>query len=342
MILEEGHPLRAHTTLRVGGPARFLARCATEADVREALAFAEAQRLPWRVLGEGSNVLADDAGFAGVVLRMELPGISISSQEDGAVLVTAGAGVSWDALVRAAATRALWGIENLAGIPGTVGAAPVQNIGAYGSEVKDTIASVRVLDTTCGQVRELLSEACAFGYRESTFKHDPALIILSVTFRLARVGEPALAYKDLQQAKTSGVALTTPSEVGEAVRAIRARKFPDLREHGTAGSFFKNPTIAHEVFARLRMQYPELPGFPNEMGVKVPLAFILDRVLGLRGYREGKVWLFAAQPLVLVADAGATASAIDAFANDIARRVHDATGISIEREVRNIFSQNIL
>lgn len=333
MILKEDVLLSGLTTLRVGGPVRYLAACETESDVHDALAFARAKSLPILILGEGSNVLASDAGFKGVVISMRMPGIE-TSEEGNDVILKTGAGVRWDDFVRYAAERSLWGIENLAGIPGTVGAAPVQNIGAYGMEVKDTISEVRVFDTKTGEIRLFSNQDCAFGYRDSRFKREEGLIILSVSFRLKRDGAPSLGYKDLQTLIDAGEDLSTPAAIGEAVRAVRARKFPDLSVHGTAGSFFKNPTVSEAAYAELARRYEGIPGFPNDEGVKVPLAFVLDKVLGLRGHRVGNVSLFDAQPLVLVAHDGATADEIDAFADDIKKRVHASTGIMIEREVR--------
>lgn len=334
MILEEHVPLSSRTTLRVGGSARFVVECSSVEDVRDALAFAKEHALPWGVLGEGSNVLAHDTGYEGVVLLMRIPEI-IETVQNGAVLLSAGAGVSWDALVRYAAARELWGIENLAGIPGTVGASPVQNIGAYGTEVKDTLHDVRAIDADTGKERVFTNAECAFGYRESRFKKEPNLVITSVSFLLRKDGEPQVAYKDLQVAAAEGKDLSSPESIGNAVRTIRARKFPDLSLVGTAGSFFKNPTIPATDFDTLKQQHADLPGFPNEQGVKVPLAFVLDHVLNLKGYTEGNVSLFEQQPLVLAAKDGATADEIDTFANRIAARVHEATGIRIEREVRS-------
>lgn len=334
MILREHVPLSSLTTLRVGGSVRFVAVCETREDVQEALAFARARLLPWSVLGEGSNVLASDEGYEGVILSMRIPGIALAAQ-DGAVLLTAGAGVSWDALVREAAAQGLWGLENLAGIPGTVGASPVQNIGAYGMEVKDTLHEVHAIDATTGEERVFPREACGFGYRESRFKREPDLVIVAVSFVLRKGGEPQVGYKDLALAAAEGIDLSTPESIGNAVRTIRARKFPDLALVGTAGSFFKNPTIPAADFDRLKEEYTDLPGFPNEHGVKIPLAFVLDHMLNLKGYAEGNIALFEKQPLVLVANGGASANEIEAFADGVARRVHDATGIRIEREVRS-------
>lgn len=333
MILREHVPLSSLTTLKVGGLVRFVVECASESDVREALAFAHAQNLPWSVLGEGSNVLASDEGYAGVLLLMRMPGC-VFEETDDSVLVTVGAGVPWDEFVTLCVERGLWGVENLAGIPGTTGASPVQNIGAYGTEACDSIAEVRVLNTKTGGVEHIANKDCAFGYRESRFKHDKTLIILSVVFRLETEGTPSLGYKDLAAYEAMNEALTTPKAIARAVRSIRAQKFPDLATHGTAGSFFKNPTISKEKYAELAEKFEGLPGFPNDAGVKIPLAFVLDHVFNLRGYTEGNVSLFERQPLVLVTRTGATAHEVDVFAKSITERVQDVTTISIEREVQ--------
>ena len=330
MIVREQVPLASLSTLRVGGPARFVYKVTSEEEVCAAVAFAKEQALPWRVLGEGSNVLASDAGFEGVIVLMRLTGIS----DEGNGIVRVAAGESWDGFVHYAADRTRWGIENLAGIPGTVGASPVQNIGAYGTEVKSTITSVTVLNTNTGKIEELTSAECGFGYRESRFKQEPHLIILSVTFSLQSDGTPQLGYKDLAHALSEGVVMGTPKEIGEAVREIRSRKFPDLNTCGTAGSFFKNPTISANEYQALTKTYPELPGFETNKGIKIPLAFVLDKVLSLRGYAEGSIALFSNQPLVLVTHDGATEREVNSFADRIAEKVFDATGIKIEREVR--------
>ena len=336
MTVEENVLLKTITTLRVGGPARAVAHCTTVDDIREALAYARERHLPFYPLGEGSNVLAHDEGYAGVVLQIALPGLTFETQPDDTTLMSAGAGVSWDEAVEAAAERGLWGIENLAGIPGFMGAAPVQNIGAYGMELKDTFAYADVIDTATNEVHRLTREECAFGYRDSRFKHEPNLIITSVTLRLKSEGTPKIEYGDLQRARDEGVDLTTPRAIGIAVRAIRSHKFPDRTQFGTAGSFFKNPVISESAYAKLAERYGTVPRFPNPNGVKIPLAFVLDKVLGLRGHRKGPAWLFGAQPLVLVVDADGEAKDVEALATEIETRVKEATDITIEREVRSM------
>lgn len=336
MILRESVPLSRLTTLRVGGPARYVVPITTDSELIEALAFAREHSLPYVVLGEGSNVLAPDRGYDGLVLLMQTVGVTYTDREDGTVEAIVQAGVSWDAFVSEATARGLWGVENLAGIPGTVGAAPVQNIGAYGMELEQSLRLVHAYDAEAGREHMFTREACEFGYRQSRFKTERNLIITQVTFALRRDGTPQLSYADLAHAQENGISLTTPAEIADAVRVIRAQKFPDRTKEGTAGSFFKNPIVSDDEYARIQAVYPLLPQYPAIGGVKIPLAYVLDKVLALRGYRMGSARLFEAQPLVLVADHGATAADVEALACDVEQKVFDAIGISIEREVQSI------
>jgi UDP-N-acetylmuramate dehydrogenase len=288
------------------------------------------------VLGGGSNVLASDAGFAGLIIRPQIGGIDFIETADGSVEVVAGAGVGWDALVQACVERGLWGLENLAGIPGNVGAAPVQNIGAYGAELADTYIWCDALSRASGSSKRFAREEAQFSYRESIFKKEGEWIITRVALRLATVPKPNLVYADLMRAQKQGVLLTTPTEIAEAVRAIRSQKFPSLADWGTAGSFFKNPLIPSAAYAALERRYPGMPGFPSDGMVKVPLAWVLDHVLSLKGFKNGHVRLFEHQPLVLVTESGATANAVENFANEISEKVFSATGIKVEREVQSL------
>ena len=332
MELREQVPLSQLTTFKIGGIARYVATCSSVADIQEATNFAKEHNLPFTTIGGGSNLLVADGGYAGVVIHMQLYGLTCT--DDG--LVVAGAGVVWDDVVREAGARGLWGIENLAGIPGTTGASPVQNIGAYGAELADTLVYVDVFDTASGATLRLTKEECALGYRESRFKQEPNLLITSVALQLSRDGTPRVAYKDLAARIEKGDVLNSPISIAEAVRAVRANKFPDLQTHGTGGSFFKNPVITEEAFIKLQSKYEGIPGFPTAEGVKVPLAWILDNVLHLRGYKLGRASLFERQPLVLVTEEGATAEDVDALALDVAQKVFAATKINIEREVRTL------
>lgn len=335
MEIKENIPLSSLTTLRIGGPARHVVECFSIEDIREAVRFAKDKGVPLIPFGQGSNVLASDEGVEAVVALIRIPGLVWNVEEED-VLVEVGAGVSWDSFVQQACERNLWGIENLAGIPGTVGASPVQNIGAYGSDVSQSIISVDVYDTESNSVKRFSAEECTFGYRDSIFKHRKNLIITAVCFKLGKLGNPHIEYADLTKYKNEGGLMDTPTEIAIAVRSIRSKKFPDLSEWGTAGSFFKNPTLSEAIFDTLKQKYPDLPGFRTEAGIKVPLAWILDHVLMLRGYTLGHAFLFHTQPLVLVASPGASAKDVEVLAKEVSNKVFEATGITIEREVRSL------
>lgn len=335
MQFEENVILAPLTTLRVGGPAALFARAGSVDDIHQAASYAREHALPLIVLGDGSNVLIPDGGFNGVVIKNELRGISF--QDDGAsVIATVSGGENWDTFVKEAVHRGLWGVENLSGIPGTVGATPVQNVGAYGSEIAEYIEWVDVFDMLRGEPARLAPTDCKFDYRDSIFKHEDGkrYVIVAVCLRLSREGRPNLAYHDLaEHFDQTGEDPTLPA-IRRAVLAIRKRKFPASGEYGTAGSFFKNPIISSEEAASLRARHPHVPLFPvGQNRVKVPLAWLLDHVCGLRGAWHGVVGSYEHQPLVLVTRDGATARDLAAFAEKIEKDVHDKTGVRIEREV---------
>lgn len=337
MTVQENVQLDAYTTLKIGGAARYFAVVATTDDFLQALKVAEEKKLAVMVLGGGSNVLFDDRGFDGFVIKNEIMGISWGKEEEGEVRVHVGAGESWDAFVAASVLRGLYGLENLSGIPGTVGASPVQNIGAYGVEVQHVIESVQAIDTRTKELQTLSREACLFGYRDSIFKRPEGnhLAIVGVTFILHSTGSLFDEYKDVVAYKKSvGKETLTLSELRAAILHIRSLKFPPLARYGTAGSFFKNPIISSAHFQKLSATFPGLPGFAVQGGVKVPLAWVLDTILHKRGWKKGKVACYEKQPLVLVTEAGATAEEVKTFAHEVAEDVERATGIRIEWEVR--------
>ena len=315
--ITENVPLALSTTFKTGGAARYFIPVTSLTELGAAVDFAKAKQLPLFVLGGGSNVLVADAGYAGVVVQIQLRGISYTDVSETAVEVTAAAGEVFDEVVAETTRRGIWGLENLSAIPGTVGATPVQNVGAYGVEVADSIVSVTVLNRETGAIEVLSHAACAFGYRDSYFKRSGGAeyIITSVTFLLSRVPQPQLSYADFA-ALESMSETQTPETIRAAVTAIRAAKFPDWSVVGTAGSFFKNPIVTTVEADRLRTLYPALPLYPTTDGyTKVSLGFILDKICGLRGYAKGGVRLFEKQALVLVADIGTTAAEIISFAD---------------------------
>ncbi len=336
MTISENVPLVPMTSFRIGGAARYFTTVTSEDEVQAALSFARERSLPVFVLGGGSNVLVADEGFPGLVIKVDVLGITRA--EDGPrTRVIAGAGVPWDELVETTVRAGLCGFENLSGIPGSVGATPVQNVGAYGVEVGDRILHVDAIDTETGAARSFARDECAFGYRDSFFKSAAGkrYLIVRVHFALGAGGACDTSYRDLAQYfARPGAPAPTPAVVREAVLGIRAEKFPDLATCGTAGSFFKNPVVPEEHFAALAGRFPGLPGYSVSGGrVKVPLAWVLDRALNLKGVRAGDVGAHGAQPIVIVNYGSATARDVDIFARDIEARVRAACGIDIVREV---------
>jgi len=336
MIPKAHVPLAPYTTFHIGGQARFFIEALTKKDIEDAIAFAREQHLPLYPLGGGSNVLIKDEEIKAVVLRVANRDISFENDGDDTLLI-AGAGMSWDTLVDTIGARSIFGIENLAGIPGTLGGAAVQNIGAYGAELSSVFVYADTINRVTGKQQSITASEAAFAYRTSFFKTHRDFVITHVVLRLKKSSTANLSYPGLAQVAASGEKLTTPAEIARAVRAIRAKKFPQNAGEGTAGSFFKNPIIARKLADVLAARWPGLPIFAQEDGrVKVSLAWLLDHALSLKGYATGHVRLYENQPLVIVARDGATARDVDAFADTIAERIRTATGITIEREVETV------
>ncbi len=327
--------LAEHTTLKVGGEALRFAAVHDEDELVAAVAHAKKEKLSITVLGGGSNVLVSDAGVSGMVIQNRIIGLALEDTND-ATLLTASAGEVFDDIVAEMADIGVWGLENLSHIPGSVGATPVQNVGAYGVDVADLIQSVRVYDTETQEYSELSNADCQFGYRDSLFKKPEGkkYIVVSVTYAFAKDAGPTLDYRDLQNRFEN---TPTPHEVRDAVIEIRSAKFPNWKEVGTAGSFFKNPIIEQSRYAILLETYPELPGFPTtDQKIKVPLGWILDKVLGLKGEGTEKVGTYQGQALVLINRGQATAEDITSFADEIVAKVKEATEIDVEWEVTKI------
>ncbi len=331
VFIKPFEPLSFYTSFRIGGPARFLIEVDSVKGIKIAVTFAQDKKLPYFVLGEGSNLLVSDKGFEGVVIKVKIKGIDFPESN----LLVAGAGEHWDTVVAVAVSKNLSGIENLSYIPGSVGAAPVQNIGAYGSEVKEVIEWVEVFDPARMDVRTLSNADCRFGYRNSVFKSEAGknLIVTRVAMRLKEHAKPNISYKDLAH-YFANTKEPTIAEVRNAVIEIRQKKLPDIKKVGTAGSFFKNPVITEEKYKELAGTYVGLPSFPAEQGFKkIPLAWILDKVCGLNGHKEGNVGLYETQPLALVNFGGGTASEIKSLAEKISKQIKEKTEVKIEWEV---------
>jgi len=332
--IKEFTPLSELTTMRVGGPARFFSIAETIEDVKSAVSFVREKNIPIFVLGEGSNIVMGDRGFPGLVLKMRIPGVSFHQVTPKNVEAIVFAGECWDAFVEKTVRRGLWGLENLSFIPGTAGAAPVQNIGAYGTEVRETIKWVEFFDMETMSVRKLSNEECRFSYRDSIFKHSEGLhlIILKICFSLVPYGAPRTEYKDVMK-YTEHHRLKNPSlsQMREIIIAIRKSKLPDVSEYGTVGSFFKNPIVTRSKAKELLKQFPDMPHHAYGTGeeVKISLAWILDNVCSCKGMRIGDIAVYDRQPLALINFGKENAHEVRALANRITALVKEKTGIDI-------------
>lgn len=329
-ILRENIPLAPLTTMGLGGPARYLAECASLDDLRACLRWAAAEARPVQVLGGGSNVLFADAGYGGLVLKVGLSGMAFN----GATVEVA-AGEDWDGFVQCCVERGLAGVECLSGIPGSVGATPIQNVGAYGQEVKDTIAQVRALDCQTLEEVAFAPAECGFAYRQSRFKgvDRDRFIVTSVTYRLDASGQPQIRYPELRRHVND--AQPTLAAVRAAVLGLRRGKSmvidPQDPNSRSVGSFFLNPVIDAEAFAALKERYPNVPHFPDAAGVKVPAAWLVEQAGFHKGLQRGAVGISERHALALV-NRGGTTREVLALAGEIRDGVEQTFGIGLERE----------
>lgn len=361
----ENVPLAQYTTFKIGGPARFFCSVSDEKQLVEAVKFAKKKKLPIFILGGGSNVLVSDDGFNGLVIRNEMRGMGGAGSGN---IIASAAGENWDDLVKYTVEHNLCGLENLSAIPGTVGAAPVQNIGAYGVDVSSVIKLVRALDTKEMKFVEFGNKECQFEYRDSLFKKEKGrYVITAVSFELTVGGKPNISYRDLREyfagrqshgsePKTEKISLFNPlnwfharndkadsvvrkyepsiADVRDVIIEIRANKLPDWKHWGTAGSYFKNPVVSREKYIDLKGKYPELSAFEYGEKMKIHIAWIIENVCKMKGLMAGNVGVYDKQALVLVAKPGAVASEIVSLANNIMKCVKEKTGIELESEVQ--------
>lgn len=339
-VIRENVRLAPYTTLRIGGIARYFADIDHEEQLREALHFAQSHKLPTFVLGSGSNVLIADSGFAGVILHPVNKGIIFHKPKNGAALVTVAAGEDWDKFVQQCVARDLAGVECLSGIPGLVGATPIQNVGAYGQEVSETIVSVRAFDRQEDRVVEMTNEECHFSYRASLFNTTARdrYFVLAVTYKLQPHGAPTLHYADLQKYFAGHPQPPSLPEVREAVMAIRKHKgmviVPNDPDCQSAGSFFKNPIVAPEKLAQVEAAASEfVPRFPGANGqVKIPAAWLLEQAGFRKGYEQGRVGISSKHTLALINRSNATARELVALVGQIQQQVQTRFGISLVPE----------
>lgn len=335
MLLREQVALAPYTTFGIGGPARWFVEAADEDSLVEAIRFARERSAPLFVLGGGSNLLVSDRGFPGVVVRIALTGI-----EQRANIFSVAAGENWDAFVSHAIENGFGGLECLAGIPGTVGGTPVQNVGAYGQEVSSTIVSVRVLDRDHLTFSSLAASACGFAYRRSIFNstHRDRFIVTRVDFQLHPKAVPVLEYPDLQRWFQRRADTPSLAEAATVVREIRHRKGMLLVEGDpdchSAGSFFRNPVVSQSRFSEVAAKAPAPPPcFPAPAGqVKIPAAWLVENSGFHKGLALGAAGISSRHALALINRGGATAAEVLALRDRIVAAVDKKFGILLEQE----------
>ena len=341
--------LAPHTTVGLGGRARYFSTCTSVQEIQQSLIWAEERDMPVQVLGGGSNIVFADAGFDGLVVKVDLRGVYFDEQGEWCVVRTQ-AGEDWDRLVQLCIDRGLGGIECLSGIPGLAGATPMQNVGAYGQEVGEVITSVKALDRTTGEVVEFAREACDFAYRQSRFKRQDRdrFILVEVSYRLQRNGRPHLRYAELKRHVEETVDLDGLESGRAALQAVR-RAVLDLRRRKSmvvdvadpnsrsVGSFFLNPVVSQGQFVEIEKRWAamggegEVPSFVSDEGIKVPAAWLVERAGFARGLRRGGVGVSENHALALVNWDG-TARELLALAEEIRGGVADKFGVQLERE----------
>lgn len=339
--IQQNVPLAPYTTFRIGGPARFFADITSEAALLEAIAYARTNNLPIFVLGGGSNLLVSDSGFDGLVLHIAIAHPFQAQSNGSHIDYTITAGCDWNAFVLYIAKQGISGIECLAGIPGSVGGTPVQNVGAYGQEVANTITSVRALDLETTAFVDLTPDQCGFSYRRSIFNttHRNRYIVTAVSFRLDPAAKPNLTYPDLTRYFAGQT--PTPIDIYHAVRTIRHGKGMLLvdgeADCRSAGSFFKNPIVPtatlNAIAATLNIPAETIPNWPATEGqTKIPAAWLLEKAGFPKGFQQGNAGISSRHTLALINRGNATAADIEALRDTIRAEVAKRFAIQLEQE----------
>lgn len=330
------YSLHSHNTFRIESTAGYFSEPEDIKEIKALLEYTTQRRLQILIIGEGSNLLFK-TDFEGMVIHPKIMGIQKIDESGSEVLVKVGAGENWDNFVAHCVGNLWYGPENLSLIPGSVGSAPVQNIGAYGKEAKDLIEYVEVFDLHTGEIDMLSNQACEFGYRDSIFKHGPHnnYLVTAVVFRLKLQAELLLDYGNVKEHFNKRETQNL-SSLRDTIIEIRKQKLPDPEEFGNAGSFFKNPVITASQFGLISSKYEKVPHYPLANGdIKVPAAWLIDQC-GWKGKKDGHVGSWPNQPLVLVNYGHATGEEIFLFSEKIANSVENIFNIQLEREVRVI------
>ncbi len=336
--IKKDYNLRLLNTMGVDVQAAFFVEIESTDELISAMDFVRESELPFLILGGGSNVLFT-GNFNGIVIHNRITGERIVSENGEEVIIEVMAGENWHDFVLRCVERNFGGIENLSLIPGTVGAAPIQNIGAYGVEIKDILHSVNYIDAATLQAKTILPEDCNFGYRNSIFKNElkGKVVITSVVLRLQKKPKINVQYRALgNYLFEHGVENPDIKEISDAVIAIRQSKLPDPKDIGNTGSFFKNPVISLNKYEELKESYSDLPGYNlPEREVKIPAAWLIDRA-GWKGKRVGDAGVHKNQALVLVNHGNATGSEIYGLSKEIQQDIFQKFGIMLDREVNII------
>jgi UDP-N-acetylmuramate dehydrogenase len=337
MHLLENVDLRLYSTMRLGGRTRWLAEADTEQDIKELVEWAKQKSVPFIVIGQGSNIVWRDEGFDGLVIVNQIKGIEVLSEDDQGLTMRIGAGEIWDNAVEWSVSRNLSGIEFLSRIPGLTGAAPVQNIGAYGAELSDVLKEVAVFDTNSGAFETILAEGCSFAYRTSRFKTNDKgrFAILNISLILKKANPAPPFYESLQNYLTSqAITEYTPKTIRDAVTEIRKIKLPDPSVVANNGSFFTNPIVDEAKLAELQLKYPDIKSWPIQDGrVKLAAGWMVEKA----GFKEvhdaqtgmGTWWGSA---LVMVNEHAQKTADLLAFKQKILDKVNEMFGITLEQE----------
>ena len=334
MKTKEHADLKPFNTFRLDGVARYMADIATEEDIAEAYEFAKAHGVPIVVLGGGSNVIFKGGDLEVLVARVVIPGISIVGETEEHADVFIGAGENWDGVVEWAVSHNLSGVEAMSGIPGTAGATPIQNVGAYGQEIKDTLVSLRAYDTADGKFKKFSNKECELSYRDSIFRRERGRYVISgITLRLSKLSPGVPSYPGVnKQLSKSGIKNPGLKEIREIIIKIRASNLPDPRVVASVGCFFKNPFVSKKHLETIKEKYPNIVAYPaGEDRYKLAAGWMVEE-LGFRGKEFGNLACHSGNSLVIVNKGGATHKELKVLVAHIIERVEEAFSVTLEME----------
>lgn len=336
MVMNFKHnvPLKDYSTMHLGGVAKAATEAHSKDEVVEAINWAEQQKMPFLVLGEGSNVVFGD-GFSGLIILNRIPGFEVLDDNDNSTTIKIGAGENWDKIVERTVDMNLEGIETLSAIPGTAGATPVQNVGAYGQEIKDTFVELEAYNIQTKKFEILKLEDCKFAYRRSIFKPiaDRKYVIVNLTLKLNKTMPKRPFYPSLQRyIDQAGITDYTVKNIRDAVVAIRANILPDPKIIPNNGSFFKNPLVSKQKAAELKAQWPDMPQFDMpESQVKIPAGWLIEHA-GLKGYSAHGLKTYENNALVIINESAENADDLKLFKEEIIEKVKENYGVELEQE----------